>query len=115
MKESIQMKFHIADENREAEQLIPPTAPDNSGIGINYADAYIRPMNRQITDGPKIACKRKGLKVILSINGKSGEAVMRRVDHGPDVRHILRGALETAAAAAGGRLLVEDGKIYLET
>ena len=108
------MKIRIAQEDIQAEQLIPPAAPDNSGIGINYADAYIKPMNLQLEGGPKIVCKRRGLKIILSIDGKSGEAVMRRVDHGPDVRNMLRRALETAAQAAGAQFSVEDGGIYLE-
>jgi hypothetical protein len=108
------MKFRIADENVQAEQLIPPAAPDNSGIGINYADAYIKSINGQLEGGPKVSCKRKGLKIILSIDGKLGEAVMRRVDHGPDVRNMLRRALETAAQAAGGKLSVENGAIFLE-
>jgi hypothetical protein len=108
------MKYRITDENTAAEQLIPPTAPDNSGIGINYADAYIKPLNTQIVEGPKVVCKRKGLKIILSIDGKSGEAIMRRADHGPDVRNILRRALEKAADGAGGRFMVEDGGIFLE-
>ena len=108
------MKIRIAQEDIQAEQLIPPVAADNSGIGINYADAYIKPMNLQLEGGPKIVCKRRGLKIILSIDGKSGEAVMRRVDHGPDVRNMLRRALETAAQAAGAQFLVEDGGIYLE-
>jgi hypothetical protein len=108
------MRFQVTPENIAAEQLIPPAAPDNSGIGINYADAYIKPMNTQIADGPKVTCKRKGLKILLSIDGKSGDAVMRRADHGPDVRNILRRALETAAERAGGRFLVEEGAIYLE-
>jgi hypothetical protein len=108
------MKYRITDENAAAEHLIPPAAPDNSGIGINYADAYIKSMNVQVADGPKIACKRKGLKIILTIDGASGEAIMRRTDHGPDVRDILRRALETAADGAGGRFMVEGGGIYLE-
>lgn len=108
------MKYHVAAENTAAEQLIPPAAPDNSGIGVNYADAYIKPINTQIVDGPKLICKRKGLKIILSIDGRSGEAVMRRIDHGPDVRNILQRALEKAAEGAGGRIAVADGAIYLD-
>jgi hypothetical protein len=108
------MKLRIASENSPAEQLIPPAAPDNSGIGINYADAYIKPMNTQLVGGPKIVCKRKGLKIILSIGEKTGEAVMRRVDHGPDVRNMLRRALETAAQAAGAQFSVTDDGIFLE-
>mgnify|MGYP001170098482 FL=1 len=108
------MKVRIADENLQAEQLIPPAAPDNSGIGINYADAYIKPMNTQLEDGTKIVCKRKGLKIILSIGEKTGEVVMRRDDHGPDVRDMLRRALESAAQAAGAQFSVEQGAMYLE-
>jgi hypothetical protein len=109
------MKYRIADENVAAEQLIPPTAPDNSGIGINYADAYIKPFNTQVDGGPKIVCKRKGLKILLSFDGSNGEAIMRRVDHGPDVRDMLRRALESAAEQAGGRFMVEDGGVFVET
>ena len=108
------MKVRIADENLQAEQLIPPAAPDNSGIGINNADAYIKPMNTQLEDGTKIVCKRKGLKIILSIGEKTGEVVMRRDDHGPDVRDMLRRALESAAQAAGAQFSVEQGAMYLE-
>jgi phage baseplate assembly protein W len=110
----VAMKVRIADENAQAEQLISPAAPDNSGIGINYADAYIKPLNIQLADGPRIVCQRKGLKIILSISEKSGEAVMRRVDHGPDVRNMLRRALETAAQAADARFSVEDGGMFLD-
>lgn len=108
------MKTHIADENPEAEQLIPPSEPDGSGIGINYADAYIKPMNVQLQDGPKIVCKRKGLKILLSIDDRQGEALMRRIEHGPDVKVILREALKTAAEEAGSAFSVVDGAIYLE-
>lgn len=108
------MRFQLALEDRGTEQLIPPTTPDNSGIGINYADAYIKSLNKQLVDGPKVVCKRKGLKIVLSIDGKTGEAVMRRMEHGPDVRNILRRALEKAAEGAGGRFLVEDGAVFLE-
>lgn len=108
------MKTRIATENLEAEKLIPPAAPDNSGIGINYADAYIKPMNVQLEGGPKIVCKRKGLKILLSIGDRTGEAVMRRVDHGPDVRQILRRALESATTSAGSQFSVEDQTLYLD-
>lgn len=108
------MKVRIADENVEAEQLIPPAAPDGSGIGINYIDAYIKPFNTELENGQKVACKRKGLKIILSIGENTGEAVIRRVDHGPDVRNMLRQALETAAQQAGAKLHVEDGGVYID-
>lgn len=108
------MKVRIADENVEAEKLIPPAAPDGSGIGINYIDQYVKPLNTELENGQKVACKRKGLKVILSIGEQTGEAVIRRVDHGPDVRNMLRKALETAAELAGSKFHVEDGGLYLD-
>ena len=108
------MKVRIADENVEAEKLIPPAAPDGSGIGVNYVEAYIKPWNTQVEGGPKVSCKRKGLKIILSIDDKTGEAIMRRIEHGPDVKNILRQAIQTAAAEAGSRFSVEEGGIYLE-
>jgi len=108
------MKIRIVDENTEAEKLIPPAAPDGSGIGVNYVDAYIKPMNVETEDGRKVTCKRKGLKVILSIDDKTGEAIMRRIDHGPDVKNMLRQALVTAASEAGAQFSVEDGGVFLE-
>ncbi len=108
------MKLRIADENLEAEKLIPPAAPDGSGIGVNYVDAYIKPMNVETEDGRKIACKRKGLKVILSIDDKTGEAIMRRIEHGPDVKNILRQALVSAAEGAEAQFSVEEGGVFLE-
>ena len=108
------MKLLIAPENTAAEALIPPAAPDGSGIGVNYADAYIKPLNVEIADGRKITCKRRGLKIVLTIGNVTGEAVMRRLDDGPDARNILRKALESAARQADAVFSVEDGVVYLE-
>lgn len=108
------MKTRITDENVEAEKLIPPAAPDGSGIGVNYVDAYIKPLNVETEDGQKITCKRKGLKVILSIGDKTGEAIMRRIEHGPDVKNILRQALVTAAEEAEAQFSVEEGGVFIE-
>ena len=38
------MRYRIADEDQDAEKLIPPSQPDGSGIGVNYTDAYIKPL-----------------------------------------------------------------------
>lgn len=108
------MKLRIADENREAENLIPPDQPDGSGIGVNYVGAYIKEMNTEV-EGVNVTCKRKGLKILLAIgDDHSGEALLRRLENGPDVKVILRRALEDAAADAGYRFSVDDGVIYLE-
>lgn len=108
-------KYRVAAENSSAEDLLPPQAADGSGIGVNYIDAYIKPLNAAAADGPQVACKRKGLKIIFTVGDATGEAVIRRADHGPDPRDMLRKALQSAAAAAGAQLTVEDGAIYLET
>ena len=108
------MKLRITEENTEAESLIPPAALDGSGIGVNYTDAYVKPMNVELDDGRKVTCKRKGLKLTLTVGDRKGEALMRRIEHGPDVKAILRRALEAAAAEAGARFSVEDGVVYLE-
>jgi hypothetical protein len=108
------MRLRVAEENREAESLIPPAQADGSKIGVNYADAYVKALNTELADGRKVACKRKGLKIVLGIGDRQGEGLMRRLEHGPDVRTILRKALEEAAASAGARFVVESGTIYLE-
>ena len=108
------MKLRITEENAEAENLIPPAAQDGSGIGVNHADAYIKAINVELEDGRKVTCKRKGLKILLTVGDRKGEALMRRIEHGPDVKNILRQALEAAAAEAGTTFSVEDGVIFLE-
>ena len=108
------MKVRIAEENIDAEKLIPPAQPDNSGIGVNYVDAYITAMTAELEDGTKVSCEREGLKIRLTIGESKGEALLRRIEHGPEVRTILRKALEAAAADANSSLSVEDGVIYLE-
>ena len=108
------IKHRIAEENKEAEKLIPPSEPDGSKIGINYTGEYIKSFDVTLEDGTKVNCKRRGLKLTLTIGDKKGEALLRRLDHGPEVKDILRHALEDAAEDAGARFLVEDGVIYLE-
>jgi len=108
------MKAEIGPEDTEAEALLPPTQKDGSGIGVNYADQYIKVFKKELEDGRKVACRRRGLKLTLSIGDQKGEGLMRRLDHGPDEKTILRKALEDAAQDAGATLVVEDGVIYLD-
>ena len=107
------MRILIAEENLQAEQLIPPQQPDGSGIGVNYADTYIKVLNTELPDGRAVKCKRKGLKITLMIGDVEGEGLMRRLEHGPDVKNILRKALEEAGRAAGGNVVVENNRIWL--
>lgn len=109
------MRYRIAEENSKAEGLIPPGQLDGSGIGVNYADAYIKAMNVTLTDDLQLSCKRKGLKIMMKIGDAGGEAIMRRIEHGPDVKNILKKALDAAAEGAGFRFIVEAGVMYLET
>ena len=108
------MKLRINEENTEADALIPPNQPDNSGIGVNYADAYLQAMNIELEDGRTVVCKRKGLRVNLAVGDAKGEALMRKREHGPDPKQILQRALEEAADAAGLTFVVEGGTMYFE-
>jgi len=108
------MKTRIADQNTAAADLLPPNQPDGSGIGINHVDAFIKPFNTELENGTKIACKRKGLKLTLTVGEQSGAAVMNRINDGPDPYQIMLKALETAAQEAGSQFSVEDGGLYLE-
>ena len=108
------MRVRLADEATNIEKFLPEAREDNSGIGINYADAYLKVFKTTLEDGRKVLCKRHGLKLTLVIGDRSGKGLMRRIEHGPDVREILRHALEEAAADAGTTVSVEDGTIYLD-
>ena len=100
--------------NRAAERLIPPAEPDGSEIGINYADAYLEALDATLPDGRAVSCERYGLQITLQVGEANGEALLRRLEHGPDVRNILQQALAAAAGNAGVSLTVEDGVIYLD-
>ncbi len=109
------MRHEIAAEPTDIDHLLPENREDNSGVGVNYADAYLKAFKTTLDDGRKVLARRKGLKITLKIGDTSGEGLMRRLEHGPDVRAVLQGALEEAAASAGATLVVENGSIYLES
>ncbi len=108
------MRLFVGSEDLESEILIPPSQPDGSKIGVNYTDAYIKALNTTTEEGLKITCKRRGLKIILTIGDRKGEGLMRRLEYGPDVKNILQRALQEAAQSAGAALLIEKNTIYLE-
>ena len=108
------MKTRIADENSTAAELLPPHQLDGSRIGVNHADAYIKSLNVKLEGGPTIACKRKGLKIMLAVGDQQGEAIMDRLAHGPDPQKILHEALLAAARNAGSTFSVDDGGLYLD-
>jgi len=109
------MKIELGKENIEAEALLPPHKPDGSKIGVNYANAYIKAIQADLGDGGKVQCKRRGIKLMLTVGEKTGEGLMRRFVHGPDPKRILREALKEAASGVGADFSVDDGMMILTT
>ena len=107
------MKTKICDLNPAAKDKLPALTDDKSGIGVHYVDAFIKPMNVKLEDGTPVRCKRRGLKITLSVGTKKGEGLMRRLDVSPDPIVMLDAALQEAAAAAGVSLTVEDQAIFI--
>ena len=104
----------LCDVNVIALEKLPAKTDDKSGIGAHYVDAYLKPMTTKLPDGTPIKCKRRGLKVTLTVGGKKGDGLMRRLANGPDPVRMLAAALQEAATAAGVTLVVEDGAIYMD-
>jgi hypothetical protein len=107
------MKFRICDVNPDAAARVPEHTGDRSGIGVHYVDAFIKPMNTTLEDGTKVGCKRRGLKVTLTIGDRKGEGLMRRLEKGPDPVAMLEAALGEAASGAGVTLSIEDGGVFV--
>ena len=108
------MRVTIPFDETQADAHLPGTKPDGSGVGINYADQILKNFKLTLTDGRKMLAKRRGLKITITIGDKSGEAIMRRIDHGPDVKNIFYKALEEAARNTGATMSVEPGQIHLD-
>jgi hypothetical protein len=109
------MKQKLCDLNAGAAEKLPATTTDKSGIGVHYVDAYVKPMNAKLEDGTAVKCKRRGLKIMLSVGDKKGEGLMRRLDVSTDPVVMLDAALAEAAKAAGVNLAVENGELFLTT
>ena len=108
------MKTKLCDLNPAAAEKLPQFTDDKSGIGVHYVDAYIKPMNVKLADGTPVRCKRRGLKVTLTVGARKGDGLMRRLDVSTDPVVMLGAALQEAAKAAGVELSVESGAVYLE-
>jgi hypothetical protein len=107
------MKTKLCEINPAAVDKLPHLTDDKSGIGVHYVDAYLKPMNLQLGDGTFVKCKRRGLKIALSVGTKKGEGLMRRLDVSADPVVMLEAALQEAARAAGIELTVEGGAIFI--
>lgn len=108
------LRVELGPENKDAEKLLPSVVDDGSGVGINYADAYIKGIKLTLEDGRKITIKRRGLKLSLTIGESKGDGLLRRLQHGPDEKNMLREALKEAARNAGAAFDVEGGVMVLE-
>jgi hypothetical protein len=108
------MTITIAFDEAKAEATLQGAMPDGSGVGINYVDVIAKASKLTLSDGRKLLLKRKGLKLSLAIGDKLGEALLRRLDHGPDVHDVVHKAIEAAALAAGARARFEPGAVHLD-
>jgi hypothetical protein len=96
-----------------AREKLPPAFAEKSGIGSHYVDAFLKPMNTKLPDGTRVGCKRKGLKVTLTVGARKGEGLMRRLDVSKDPVVMLNAALQEAARAAGVELRITDTEIFI--
>jgi len=99
--------------NPAAADKLPQHTGDKSGIGVHYVDTYLKPMNTKLEDGTPVKCKRRGLKIVLSVGTRKGEGLMRRLDVSLDPIVMLDAALQEAAKAAGVELTVENGALLI--
>ncbi|HEX4795319.1 MAG TPA: hypothetical protein VH370_16100 [Humisphaera sp.] len=107
------MKTKLCDISPVASQKLPHLTDDKSGVGVHYVDAFLKPMNGKLPDGTAVKCKRRGLKITLTIGTKKGEGLLRRLAVSADPIVMLDAALQEAAKAAGVELSVEGGAIFL--
>jgi len=103
----------LCDLDPAAPAKLPPGFADKSGIGVHYVDAFIKPMNAALPDGTRVVCKRRGLRVNLSVGAKKGTGLMRRIQVSPDPVVMLRACLAEAATAAGVQLEITDKEILI--
>lgn len=107
------MTHKLCDINPAALDKLPERTDDKSGVGVHYVDAYLRPMNTTLPDGTTVKCKRRGLKITLSVGAATGDGLLRRLAVGPDPVRMLDEALQEAARKAGIALEAKDGGLYL--
>jgi hypothetical protein len=108
------MRVTIAFDQVKAEATLQGAMPDGSGVGVNYVDVIAKASKQTLADGRKLLLKRKGLKLTLAIGETQGEALLRRLDHGPDVHDIVHQAILEVALAAGARASFEPGAVHLD-
>jgi len=108
------MRVTIPIDEAQANAYLPEAKADGSGVGINYADQILKNFKLTLTDGRKMLARRRGLKITLTIGDKTGEAIMRRIENGPDVKNIFYKALGEAGQNAGATISIEPAQITLD-
>lgn len=103
----------LCNVNGAAGDKLPPQFAEKSGIGSHYVDAFLKPMNTTLPDGTRVGCKRKGLKITLTVGTKKGEGLMRRLAVSKDPVVMLNAALQEAAKMAGVELKITDTEILI--
>src|SRR5271156_965514 len=103
----------LCDLNAAAREKLPPAFADKSRIGAHYTDAFLKPMNTKLPDGTRVGCKRKGLKIMLTVGTKKGDGLLRRLEMGRDPVVMLNAALLEAAKAAGVQLEITGSEILI--
>jgi hypothetical protein len=103
----------LCDINATAKEKLPPAFAEKSGIGSHYVDAFLKPMNARLPDGTRVGCKRKGLKITLTVGTKKGEGLMRRIAVSTDPVVMLSTALQEAAKTAGVELKITGTEILI--
>lgn len=102
----------LCNVNAAALEKLPPKFAEKSGIGSHYVDAFVKPMNVTLPDGTRVGCKRKGLKITMTVGTKKGEGLMRRLEVSRDPVVMLQAALQEAAKAAGVELKITETEIF---
>jgi hypothetical protein len=108
------MSVRIPVDEAAAEKFLGGHVRDGSGVGINYADVFVKAMKVTLEDGRKVACKRRGLKLTLTVGDRTGEGLLRRLLHGPDEKTMFRECLGEAARNAGASVAFEPGAVLLD-
>ncbi|MFO1394320.1 MAG: hypothetical protein U1F09_11220 [Steroidobacteraceae bacterium] len=108
------MRVTIPVDEVAADAWSPSAKPDGSGVGVNYADHVLKLVKVTLPDGRKLAAKRRGLRITVTLGDSTGQAIMRRLDHGPDTRVIFERALADAAREAGAALSREPGALHVD-
>ena len=67
-----------------------------------------------VRNTPTFLCKRKGLKITLTVGTRKGDGLMRRLAVSKDPVVMLNAALQEAAKAAGVELKISEDGIHLD-